>query len=169
MKEIKLTQGKVALVDDEDFEKLNQYKWFVHHSGERWYALRSASTKIQNWRQVQKIIRLHRQIMNPPNNMQVDHKDGDGLNNQRSNLRICTQSQNNANSRLAKNNSIGYKGVHFYGLANKYQARITKDKINYSFGYYHHPEDAALAYDKAAHELFGEFAKTNFINCEDWT
>jgi hypothetical protein len=97
-KEIILTRGKVAIVDDEDFKYLNQYKWYASKipKYDLWYANRTTSLKKEGFR---KDIGMHRVIMNPPPKMFVDHIDHNGLNNQRSNLRIVTQRQNNQNMR----------------------------------------------------------------------
>lgn len=153
MKEIQLTNGFVAMVDDADFDWLNQWKWYAHKAGKSIYAERTEYKQ-------QKQIRMHVQIMNPENEMRVDHKDLNGLNNQRNNLRICTHAENRRNLTKPKNNTTGFKGVS--PIRGKFQATI---KVNYQqiyLGVYVDPIDAALAYDKAAKKYFGEFARTNF-------
>lgn len=156
-KEIKLTKGKVTLVNDEDFEWLNQWRW---HSakGERYAGRRDMKTK--------KIILMHRQIMNPPADMVVDHKNGDTLDNRKNNLRICTKAENQRNHKRLKNNTSGYTGVSFRKDTKKWFAHIG-DKLSGTFGHLGNfltPEDAARAYDKKAGEVFGEFARLNFPN-----
>ena len=155
MKEIKLTQNKVVMVDDEDFEWLNQWKWHVQKDKNRWYAVRN--DKMAN-------VRMHRLILDLKSfkydKRIIDHKDNNGLNNQRHNLRICNNSQNQMNRNLTS--SSGYKGVSWHKLNNKWTAQVRFNKKNYHLGYFNDKREAALAYDKKATELFGEFAKTNF-------
>ena len=121
MKEIKLTQGQVALVDDEDFERLNQYKWCIAFNGSNWYAARTVSIGNGN----QKKVLMHREIMNAPKGVQVDHKNGDGLFNCKENLRFCTNQQNQFNQKNArKNNKLGIKGTSWNKKLKKFRARI---------------------------------------------
>lgn len=155
MKEIKLTQNKIALVDDEDFDFLNQFKWFAHKVRHVYYADRD---------QDDKTIRMHRVLLNiTDKNIHVDHIDGNGLNNQKSNLRISSPKENNRNRRLNKNNSSGYKGVSFDKKSKKWVAYI---KINYkhiTLGRFDTKETAAKAYNDAALLYHKEFAKINVI------
>lgn len=111
MKKIKLTQGKVALVDDEDFEELNQHKWYAYSKEHLWYARRSTYIGKVDGRYKQDKVLMHRQIMGTPKDMETDHKNGNGLDNRKSNLRVCTHAQNSMNQRRAKNNTSGYRGV----------------------------------------------------------
>ncbi len=155
-KQIPLTQGKFAIVDDEDFEWLNRLKWFANQNRkekEKWYAMRIDGKKT---------IRMHREITNAPKDMHVDHKDNNGLNNTRENLRVCTNSQNQANSEKDSKNSSGYKGV--YRDKNKWRAELKKNGKKVLDKTFSDITDAARAYDKAAAEHFGEFAKLNFPN-----
>jgi hypothetical protein len=153
VKEIPLTQGKVALIDDEDYEKLKNYKFYAHTDCYNWYC----ECKIKR-RQT----KMHRLILNPKNNEQVDHINGNGLDNRRCNLRIATQSQNRANSKKQRNTPSKYKGAYWKEPNKKWQSMIQKNEKIYYLGLFEKEEDAAKAYDKAAKELFGEFARLNF-------
>lgn len=158
-KEIKLTQGKVAIVDDEDYGWLNQWKWSTRTTKRNVYAERR---DYRMGRRNAKSISMHRLITNAPPELQVDHKDGDGLNNQKSNLRLCTQKQNSANQRRHKNNSTGFIGVTTHRGENVWRAQIGIDGKRTYIGRFKTPEEAARAYDKRARETFGEFANLNF-------
>jgi len=163
MKQIALTQGQVALVDDEDFERLNQYKWCAHFQPNR--ANGGSFNAVRNGKVDGKFftVLMHREIVNAPNNKQVDHKDRDSLNNQKSNLRLADHSQNGMNRGLHKNNSSGYKGVYFRKDRDRFMARIKKNGRVISLGCYQTAAEAAHKYNEAAVELFGEFAVANEI------
>lgn len=109
---------------------------------------------------------MHREIMNAPKGMVVDHIDGNGLNNRKSNLRICTQAQNNLNSRPKRNCSSRYKGVSFYKRDKIWQVQIFHNSRTIFLGRFDDEIEAALAYDRKAAELFGEFAYLNFKKSE---
>ena len=156
MKEIPLTKGLFALVDDEDFDRLNQWNWRAKKSRKTFYADRHFE---KDGRRT--YVHMHRLIVDAPLELEVDHKDGNGLNNQRYNLRICTQKQNRRNISVQKNNRLGYKGVHQESKGS-FSARITVDKKLMWLGSYKNPIDAAKAYDLAATKHHGEFARTNF-------
>jgi len=151
MKEIPLTQGKVALVDDEDYEWLSQWKW--SYCKKEGYATRLCNRKR---------FYMHRVIMNTPTGMETDHKDRNGLNNKRDNLRICTVSQNHVNQPPSKINKTGYKGITFDKSSEKWRAQIKVNGKHITLGRYTTPEDAARVYDNAAFEYYGEFAYLNF-------
>lgn len=155
MKEIRLSQGKVAVVSDHRFEFLNQWKWKAQRNDKGWYAVRQEKVNGKY-----KTLLMHKEIANPPDGFQVDHKDLDGLNNVDENLRICTQTQNTRNRNKFANNQSGYKGVWRDG--DKYRAAIRVDNKPIHLGMFIDPVDAAHAYDAKARELFGEFARTNF-------
>lgn len=156
MEEILLTRGKVALVDDEDYEWLNQYKWSANYIGGKFYAVRSGP------RPQKETIYLHRVVMGTPKGMDVDHINGDGLDNRRSNLRLSTHTENLQNQRKRPNNTSGFKGVSWKKQDGKWRARITVNGKAVALGHFDDLEEAALAYDKAAIEHFGEFARLNF-------
>lgn len=151
-KQIPLTQGKVAIVDDDMYEFLSQWKWRSAKDKNTWYAVRSIARKT---------IGMHRVITNASPGQLVDHWNGDGLYNVRQNLRVCTDGQNRANRRIQKNNKSGFKGVCWSKDKKKFHAYITSGNIIH-LGYFNDPEAAARAYDAKARELHGEFARTNF-------
>jgi len=159
MKEIELTQGKVALVDDEDFEELNKHKWrAMNNHGRGWYAVRRSSSCNGKWH----TIYMHREIMNAQPGQEVDHRNRKGLDNQRKNLRFCTCSQNQANAKKRVRCSSQYKGVNWNKQHDKWQAYIKVHGKQAYLGYFDDEIAAACAYDKAATERFGEFAHPNF-------
>lgn len=166
MKEIKLSGkyalGRVALVDDEDFDLVKQYSWRVLKHKSNTYAVAHVGPKT---------VLLHRFIMKPEGKLIVDHKDGDTLNCQKWNMRLCTRPQNNKNSSKRRTKKIGqYKGVHYWPQWNKrainpnkpWQARIVVDRKTIELGLFEREDDAARAYDAAAKVYFGEFARCNF-------
>jgi len=151
---IPLTQGKFAIVHAEDYEWLSQYKWCALKTHDnKFYAVRRKNNKT---------IIMHRQIMNAPAGLVVDHIDGNGLNNRRTNLRICTQAQNIHNSRPRRNRSSKYKGVFWNKTNKKWIVTIHKGDKRIYLGGFDDEIEAALAYDRKATELFGEFAYLNF-------
>ena len=155
MKRIKLTQGKFALVDDEDFEWLNERKWCAAKTTYGGFIADSWDGKLK------RTIRMHREITNAPKGLDVDHKNHDTLDNRRENLRVCTRSQNLSNQRKTRGSSK-YKGVSWFKRRKKFQAYIKKNSKHIGLGYYANEVQAAKAYDKKAKELFGEFACLNF-------
>lgn len=159
MKEIKLTQGKVALVDDEDYERLNQFKWCAVFDRNTFYAVRAKKRSEGKDR----MIKMHWDILGLKG---VDHIDHNGLNCQKSNLRKCTHQQNMMNRTANKNSTSKYKGVSFVSSRNKWLASISTHGKAINLGRHDNEKDAALAYDKKAIELFGEFAYLNFKQYE---
>jgi hypothetical protein len=171
MKEIEINSkvhGKqVVLVDDEDYEELSKYTWVVSKGQKTLYANRSFMINY-----VTTIIPMHRAIMGleKGDRRTVDHIDGNGLNNQKYNLRICTKKENSRN--IVKNESDSKKTSKYKGVFkrnNLYFAVIMVDYKYISLGSFRKEEDAALAYDLAALKYFGEFASTNFkIDLENY-
>lgn len=151
-KMIPLTQGKFALVDDEDFEYISKFKWAFNSVG---YAVRSEP------RPSKRVILMHRVISNAADKMEVDHRNGNRLDNRRSNLRECSKSQNQQNVQLKANNTTGYKGVSTVKKTKKFRAHITVNQKQIHLGTFEKAEDAARAYNKAAKQYFREFARLN--------
>ena len=175
MKKIKLTQGKYALVDNEDFKKINKYKWYAAYqpTSRNYSAVRAKWSRTKKRNQT---IYMHRIIINAPKYMSVDHIDHNSLDNQKNNLRICTTRDNNRNVVRRKDNKSGYKGVwkkdEYLPKTNKdrkisRKVWISKIGINgrqIPLGLFFSPIDAAKAYNKAAKKYFGEFAYLNKIS-----
>ena len=157
MKKIPLSNNRgFTLVDDKDFEMLSKHKWHILQQKHTSYAITHIK---RNGKQT--TLRMHRLVMGEPQGMQVDHIDGDGLNNQRFNLRACTNKQNSMNQRSTYGSSR-YKGVSWNKANSKWQAHIQKDGKLRRLGYYGSETEAAKAYDEGARKHFGEFAYLNF-------
>lgn len=163
--EVVLSQGKVAVVDDEDLPFVNRRKWFAHRTpkpgGDVWYATRSARPP-----EVPKatMVYMHRELMGNPTGLQVDHENGCGLDNRRSNLRVATHGQNCHNQRKTRGVSK-YKGVTFCNnpyLRLRWEAKLNKEGICVLRERFATEEEAARAYDTVAVQEFGEFARLNF-------
>jgi hypothetical protein len=168
MREIPLTRGMVAIVDDEDYEALAVYKWMATEKRNgKFYAVRSVGTRASR-----KTVAMHRVIMNAGPDDFVDHKDDNTLDNRKGiSLRKCTRAQNQRN-RHARNGKSGYKGVYF--LARKrskpWRAEISVDNKSVHLGYFDTDIEAAKACDAEAIARFGEFANLNFpeiVNAAD--
>lgn len=146
---IVLTRGKETLVDDADYEQLSFYSWYCLSTKNKEYATTSINGKTTH---------MHRMIMGL-DGPEIDHEDGNGLNNQRTNLREATHQQNLANQKLSIANTTGFKGVIRYRGA--YRAQTKYNQRCLFIGHYKTLEDAARAYDRKMIELHGEFAMTN--------
>ena len=149
---IPLTKGKFAIVDAADYERLNRYKWCAMKGGAKLYACRTTGRRT---------ILMHRFLMNPPKGMVVDHIDGNGLNNRRSNLRICTHQQNMCNTR-PKGKGSRYKGVCWDKNRKQWIVVVRCGERHVHVGRFDDETEAARAYDRKAFELFGEYAYLNF-------
>lgn len=152
-KKIKLTQGKIALVDDEDYERINQYKWRArqHNNTNSFYAERNI------------VIQMASEVLNISSPNIADHINHNTLDNRKGELRIVTPQQNTYNRRPHKNSSSKYKGVAWYKKGKKWQSQIMWPKGKPIFlGYYKNEIEAAKRYDKEAKKLFGTYAYLNF-------
>lgn len=154
-KKIPLANGQFAIVDDEDFELLNQYVWHGHKSG---------GSEVHVYAVTR--IRMHRVVMNCPKGMYVDHINGDTLDNRKCNLRICSTAENQQNGRSRKGTSK-YKGVHFNKKSGKWMGHFMANGKEYYCGLFDHEDDCARAVDKKRKEVCGDFATTNLWHEED--
>lgn len=143
-------KGKYVLIDDKDFDLVKNYKWYLSNWG---YAVGGRNGSI----------RMHRLILDAKKGEQVDHISMDRLDNRRFNLRIATASQNKLNQPKRRDNTSGYKGVSFSSMREGYYAAyITKDQKHKFLGHFKNKIEAAKAYDRAAFQLYGNFAQLNF-------
>ena len=156
MKRIPLTQGKFAIVDDDMYEYLNQWKWHATSTNGGYYAVRS--TRVSR-------ISMHREILRlrKGDGIHTDHKNRNTLDNRKCNLRACTCHENNCNRVPRTNTSSQFKGV--YRCRNRWEAGIRKYGKRIYLGKFISEIQCAKAYDRAAKELFGEFAWLNFPSC----
>lgn len=150
---IPLTQGFFALVDGEDYEWLSQWKWHILKGRSTIYAVRKSYARK---------IYMHRQILKAKAEEEVDHQSHYGLDNRKQNIRLCTNAQNQYNQRPQKGKSSQFKGVFWHKVNGNWMALIKYNGKSKYLGHYNNETDAAKAYDKAAKNLFGEFAHTNF-------
>jgi len=153
MKRIPLTQGKCAIVDDDDYKTLSQYKWYALHDiqAEHWTAVRMNKDKPKR-----RTIYMHRQIINTPLGMETDHINHNGLDNRKCNLRVCTRAENMQNRRPERNCTSVFKGVTWQ--KGKWKAQIICNKKHYYLGCFENELDAAHAYIEKAKQLHGAFA-----------
>lgn len=149
---------RYALVDDEDFERVNRYRWYASRDIQGLsYACRSIKTEDNKTA----IVLMHRFIMNAEKGEIVEHKKRNGLDNRRKNLRACTSAQVQAGKKLGKNSQTGYKGISWIVKRGHYTARIGRDNKMIYLGSFDNPIDAARAYNEEAVKLYGEFAFEN--------
>jgi hypothetical protein len=156
---VELTQGKTAIIDAADAEAVGRHPWYLHKKG---YAVTT-----NNGGRGPKKIRLHRFLLGP-GQPDIDHENTDKLDNRRSNLRPCTNAENQHNQRIRTHHADGkpfsceFKGVYWHKRDKRYRAKITLHNKRHDLGSFKNPIDAGLAYDRAAREMYGEFAHTNF-------
>jgi hypothetical protein len=153
--EVNLTKGKVALVDSENYKHLKDYRWHAKASKGNWYA----ATRVNG-----NTIFMHNMISTPPQGMEIDHINQNGLDNRMVNLRVATKSQNRANVSRRKDNSSGYKGVCRVAKGDKWRAYICVNSKITHLGTFLTKEAAAKAYNEAARKEWGEFAWLNEIH-----
>ena len=165
MKQIPLTKGKFAIIDAEDFKRVNQYKWFAVKNHNCWYAIRTVYyPNGTRYRQL-----MHRFILGftkKGEGPEIDHENHNGLDNKKNNLRTIKSAENQRNMRKIKSHSSIYKGVHWSKWANKWAAQIMYCYKSYWLGYFDNEIEAAQAYDIKAIELFGDFACLNFCKVQ---
>ncbi len=157
MIQIPLTQGRVALIDDEDFEEISKWDWHFHPQNRdknKGYAARGRCSPGK-----QRKFFMHSAIMKSESSIRVDHKNGNGLDNRKENLRFATSSQNACNAGRSKRNTTGFKGVSFFKAQKKFAARIKLHGKSVFLGYFESAEEAGQAYVDAAPGLHGEFAR----------
>jgi len=162
MKEIQLTQGQIALIDDEDFELVRRYRWYAlyNKNTDSFYALANVPNqgRTLSWCDV---IRMHSLIIETPQGLKTDHKNHNTLDNRRENLRICNDSQSAYNRKMRSDNLTGYKGVTFEKHKKLFRAIISVNGQRISLGRYKTAEQASVAYENAAKALHGEFYYRN--------
>jgi len=156
---IPLTQGKCAIVDPDDFERLNKHKWYAMKHRNTFYAGRCS-----NIGKKKKYIAMHREILNPPGHLFVDHINHNGLDNRKANLRPATYAQNNFNRLIIKRkgSSSKYRGVSWCKRKKKWHARICVNDEKKLIGYFKEEIHAAKAHDKTSKKFHEEFASLNF-------
>lgn len=153
MKLVPLTKGNFAKVDDVDFEYLKKRTWYFTPQG---YA------KCSNYPNTPKLLSMHRLIVGAPEGVDVDHINGDKLDNRRCNLRLCSRKDNLRNIPPRRNSKSPFKGICFDPKREKWRARIQVDNKGIHLGRFFDPRTAALIYDKAAEKYFGAFAYLNY-------
>jgi hypothetical protein len=155
MKEVKLTKGKVSLVDDDDFGRVSKFKWHANWNNYNWYAKRSFTGGRQE--------SLHHFIFGVGNGVMLDHINGESLDNRKSNLRICNKMQNAGNSRKRIDGcSSKYKGVGWNKRTHRWIVRIRMGGERKYIGSFLNEDDAGRAYDAEASKYFGVFSRPNF-------
>lgn len=154
---IDLPKGFVVFIDAEDFDIVSGYNWYAAKMRRNWYA--QADIKTMDGKR--STIKMHRVLL--PTATVVDHKDGCGLNNTRANIRAVSKLENSRNRRIQSTNTSGFKGVSFSKSKGKWTAMISVKSHSKYLGTFDTPIDAAKAYNKAAKEFYGDFARLNEV------
>ncbi|MDM9629552.1 HNH endonuclease [Rhizobium sp. S152] len=166
MKTIKLSRGYIALVDDEDYERLSSYSWRAqpasHRPAAKIYAIRSVNYYQGDGRRSCKTVYMHKEILPSSKGLETDHKDGDGLNNQRNNLRVLTKKSNRQSRKSAATSASPYLGVSV-DKKGRIRAHIKPDGKTISLGSFQTQEDAARAYNAAAQKHYGDHVLLNNV------
>ena len=166
MKEIPLTKGYIALVDDEDYGQVSSFNWYTWIDRRKDGTIRNVYAISNRGKGASRTtLKLHRFLMGVIDpKIDIDHKDHNGLNCCRTNLRVCTRSQNCQNRRVKHvRNTSGFKGVSWHRGQKSWYAQIMINGKQKALGDFQNIEDAAIAYNNAAKEIFGEFANLNPI------
>lgn len=157
---VTLTRGFTAVIDAADAHLVDGVNWYAWVSTRPDGSVRAVyAVRAEQTEKGQRLVHMHRVITPTPEGLEVDHRDGDGLNNRRSNLRAATRSENARNRSLQANNTSGIKGVSWDQEVKKWRVRIWVDGKNLSLGHFKCQTAAALAYAKASRKLFGEFGR----------
>lgn len=159
MKKIPLTQGKVAIIDDEDFERVGRHKWYAHRCSKRTYYARRNIYQKGGGKIIQ--VSMASFILSAPAGLQVDHINHDTLDNRWCNLRLCTRTQNNQNRKPFRGGTSKYKGVCWNRENKNWRALCCEKGRLIHLGYFKNEKQAAMAYDEYASEHFVEFARLN--------
>lgn len=146
----------LSIIDDDDYDLIAKYSWSIDSNG---YARHNLYIQNQKYKR----ITIHRLVMNAKINQQIDHINGNKLDNRKHNLRFCDKYQNAMNCKIHKHNTSGYKGVCWHKQSKKWRAYIVINDKQLSLGLFNNKKQAANAYNKKAKELFGEFARTNKV------
>ncbi len=153
-----LPHGLFAIVDDEDFERCSQFRWYLNSHGYVMREIRRSGARTIQY--------LSRFVMNAPVGVLVDHKEGDLLDNRKSQLRFCTKSQNMCNRGKNKNNTSGHKGVTWDKSRSKWRAQIEVNGKGISLGYFTDVTSASASYAEASLRYHGEFSRTKTLVCK---
>jgi hypothetical protein len=160
---IDLGEGEWTIVEAGDYYRLSKFKWYVNGTGKKLYAVRSVKTGPLRTRMTS----LHREIMNPPDGLVVDHRNRNSLDNRRANLRLATYAENNVNKQKRRNSVSRYIGVCLEKRTGRWEARIWQQGKGIRLGRFNNEIEAAKAYDEAAKRYRGEFACLNFPESAD--
>lgn len=153
-----LTRGKSVLIDEEDLPLISQYRWNAARRHRNWYAVGNGSD--------QKSVYMHRLLLGAITGQVVDHRNSNGLDNRRINLRLCSSQQNGQNGRRHSDSTVPYKGIRKNPNSQQWSGIITVNYRQISLGTYPTMEEAALAYNDAAIHYFGEFARLNNVSVD---